>query len=221
MRPLTDTCPKPLLAVGGKPLIVWLIERLVRAGVRDLVINHAHLGSMIETALGTGNTWGARIRYSPEPVALETAGGIANALPLLGRDPFIVANADVYSGYDYTGLVRVIDRLRIEGQPDRAHLVLVDNPDHHPGGDFTFEQGRVTAFGPHRLTYTGIGVLTPALFASISQGTSARLAPLLRAAIAAGTVSGERFDGTWIDVGTPERLTNLDRHLRVQGHGTG
>lgn len=221
MRPLTDTCPKPLLAVGGKPLIVWQIERLVGAGVHDLVINHAHLGSMIEAALGTGTAWGARIRYSPEPVALETAGGIANALPLLGRDPFIVANGDVYAEYDYTGLVRVIERFRIEGQPDRAHLVLVGNPAHHPGGDFVLEQGRVAVSGPDRLTYAGIGVFTPALFAPVARGNPARLAPLLHAAVATGAVSGERLDGTWIDVGTPERLAHLDRQLRAHGHGTG
>jgi MurNAc alpha-1-phosphate uridylyltransferase len=221
MRPLTDTCPKPLLVVGGKPLIVWQIERLVSAGFHDLVINHAHLGSMIEAALGTGSAWGARIRYSPEPVALETAGGIANALPLLGRDPFIVANGDVYAGYDFTNLVRVIERFRVGGQPDRAHLVLVDNPAHHPGGDFVLEQGRVTASGPDRLTYAGIGVFTSALFAPVARGNPARLAPLLHAAIATGAVSGERFDGTWIDVGTPERLGHLDRQLRTQGHGSG
>jgi MurNAc alpha-1-phosphate uridylyltransferase len=210
MRPLTDRTPKPLLEVAGKPLIVWHIEKLVKAGISDLVINHAHLGSQIEQALGDGSRFGARIQYSPEAHALETAGGIANALPLLGDAPFAVINGDIFCDYDFAGLHQRAAALKSGG--DAAHLVLVDNPPQHPGGDFALHGGRVTDGGP-RLTFSGIGIYWPALFAGIPRGRIAPLAPLLRAQIAVGKVSGEHHTGLWVDVGTPQRLAELDRQV--------
>lgn len=210
MRPLTDATPKPMLPAGGKPLAVWLVEALVRAGVRELVVNHAHLGHFVEAGLGDGARFGATIRYSPEPVALETAGGIANALALLGDAPFVVANGDVFTRFDFAPLVARAAALPADVL---AHLVLVPNPPHHPAGDFALAPPRVVAEGPDRLTFSGIAVYRPALFADVAPGAKAKLAPLLRAAMAGGRVTGERFDGTWIDVGTPERLAALDGAL--------
>ncbi|MFO1198994.1 MAG: nucleotidyltransferase family protein [Burkholderiaceae bacterium] len=212
MRPLTDRCPKPLLEVGGKPLIVWTIERLARAGVRELVINHAHLGAMIEAALGDGTRFGVAIAYSPEREALETAGGITQALPLLGDGPFAVVNGDVWCDWDF-------GRLRtIAAQMDAAALdawcVLVDNPAHHPRGDFGVRDGRLRDddAGP-RLTFSGIGAYRASLFAGIARGARAPLAPLLRAAAAGGRAGAERHAGRWVDVGTAERLAELDAQL--------
>ncbi len=211
MRPLTDSCPKPLLVAGGKPLIVHHIEALARAGLRDIVINHAHLGHMIEAALGDGSAFGVRIRYSPEAVALETAGGILNALHLLGEAPFLVINGDIHCDLDLATLVARAPTLAADG--DRAHLVLVPNPPHHPEGDFHLDGGRITPASAARLTFSGIGVYHPALFADLAAGARAALGPLLRTAIAAGQVSGQRHDGDWLDVGTPERLAELDQRL--------
>lgn len=211
MRPLTDTCPKPLLEAGGKPLIVWQIERLRAAGLSGIVINHAHLGARIEAALGDGSALGVDIRYSPEPVALETAGGIRQALPLLGPEPFVVVNGDVFCDADLAAVRAAARGLRTDG--DLAHLVLVANPAHHPEGDFSLDGDRVVGHGP-ALTFSGIGAYHPALFADLPAGQPARLAPLLREAIVRGRVSGRFHDGTWIDVGTPERLAELDRRLR-------
>lgn len=207
MRPLTDRTPKPLLPVAGKPLIVWHLERLARAGFHEVVINHAHLGDQIEALLGEGDAWNVNIRYSAEPRgALETAGGIANALPLLGADPFLVINGDIFCDWDF-GRACIPEQL--------AHLVLVDNPPHHPAGDFTLRGGKVGAGGTaSNLTFSGIGIYRPALFADIARGTSARLAPLLDEAIAVGLVGGEHHAGRWVDVGTPERLKALDIDLR-------
>ena len=207
MRPLTDRVPKPLLEVRGKALIAWTIEAIVRAGVKDIVINHAHLGNQIVAALARGESLGAGIQYSPEREALETAGGIAQALPLLGDAPFIVANADVFSDYDFSGLT-----MRELGD-DLAHLVLVDNPPHHPQGDFALSAGRVSNPGDSGtlLTYSGIGLYSPKLFEGIPHGMKAPLAPLLRKAMAAGRVGGERHAGLWNDVGTPERLAELNQ----------
>ena len=210
MRPLTDHTPKPLLEVAGKALIVWHIENLVRAGIRDLVINHAHLGAQIETALGDGSRFGAHIRYSSEGKALETAGGIAYALPLLGDEPFAVINSDIWCDYDFAGLHERAAGLKASG--DTAHLVLVDNPAHHPNGDFGLRQQRVADSMP-MLTFSGIGIYQPALFNGIPRGNIAPLAPLLRAQISLGKVSGEHHRGLWVDVGTPERLGELDRQL--------
>jgi len=211
MRPLTDATPKPLLEAGGQPLIVRHIEALVRAGLRDIVINHAHLGRRIEAALGDGERFGARIRYSPEGEALETAGGIAHALPLLGDAPFAVINGDIACDYDYARLAPLAGDLRARGL--LAHLVLVPNPPHHERGDFALQGGRVTAEGARKFTFSGIGLYDPALFAGIARGAKAKLAPLLRVAMDAGRVGGERHDGLWMDIGTPGRLAELDRLL--------
>ncbi|MDT3736741.1 MAG: nucleotidyltransferase family protein [Denitratisoma sp.] len=211
MRPLTDATPKPLLIAGGKPLIVWHIEALVRAGIREIVINHAHLGCMIEAALGDGARFGATIRYSPESEALETAGGIANALPLLGDAPFAVINGDIACDFDYARLPAIA-----RAMPDRhlqAHLVLAPNPPHHPQGDFALRDSRVLAEGEPKLTFSGIGLYDPRLFAGIARGAKAKLAPLLHMAMGDGAVSGELHSGRWMDVGTPERLSELDRLL--------
>jgi N-acetyl-alpha-D-muramate 1-phosphate uridylyltransferase len=233
MRPLTDHTPKPLLQVGGKPLIVWHIERLVAAGITDLVINHAHLGAQIEAALGDGKTWGAHIQYSRETAALETAGGIANALPLLGEEIFAVVNGDVFCDYDFAQLPALAAQM--QAQQDLAHLVLVDNPPQHPHGDFALLGGRMMLPTPPNLplsgeartspltrgdggvkplTFSGIGLYHPALFSNIAAGTKAPLAPLLREQIALGKVSGAHHRGVWVDVGTPQRLTELDAQLR-------
>ena len=217
MRPLTDHTPKPLLPVAGKPLIVWHLERLAKAGLREVVINHAHLGEQIEAALGDGARWGLSIGFSPEPEgALEAAGGIANALPLLGADaPFLVTNGDIHCDWD---VARAATALMPEYL---AHLVLVPNPQHHPQGDFSLNGIEVGAditaaagCGVQVGTFSGIGVYRPQLFAGIPRGTRAKLAPLLRAAMAEGQVSGELHPGRWTDVGTPQRLAELDAELR-------
>ncbi len=208
MRPLTDHTPKPLLQVGGKPLIVWHIEKLAAAGFREIVINHAHLGAQIEAALGNGHQFGVSIRYSPEAEALETAGGIANALPLLGGEPFLVVNGDVFSEIDFAGM----NKLKND---DLAWLLLVDNPEHNPRGDFALEDDRVIGQGPTMYTFSGIGIYRPALFEGVVRGSKAKLAPLLRTAMASGKVGGELYSGRWMDIGTPERLTELDRILRA------
>lgn len=221
MRPLTDHTPKPLLEVGGKALIVWHIERLVQAGVTELVINHAHLGQQIEDALGDGSRYGAQIHYSPETQALETAGGIAYALPWLDyeNEPFAVVNGDIWCDYDFSRLARQADVLKVNG--DMAHLVLVDNPPHHSKGDFYLNQNRITPadMDCSLLTFSGIGLYHPAMFRAIERGSVAPLAPLLRTRITEGRVSGEHHQGGWIDVGTPQRLNELDTQLRtVQKH---
>ncbi len=217
MRPLTDTCPKPLLHVGGQPLIAWHLQHLAMAGFHDIVINHAHLGTQIEAALGDGAAWGLKIRYSPEPAgALETAGGIANALPLLGNAPFLVINGDIFCDWDVARVKGLFANNLAEN--DLAHLVLVDNPAHHPQGDFVLTGSRILPDGTdhrtdNRFTFSGIGVYRPALFSTIPRGQPAKLAPLLRAAAAAHRVSGERHPGRWTDVGTPQRLAELDAQL--------
>ena len=218
MRPLTDHTPKPLLVVGGKPLIVWHIERLRVAGFTRIVINHAHLGQQIETALGNGAAFGVSIEYSREGSALETAGGIATALPLIDAEVFTVVNGDIYCEYDFSRFAEPMARLAAGN--DQAHLVLVDNPPHHLRGDFVLDGGRVvnadSPLTPHLLplTFSGIGVYHRALFADTPAGEKAPLAPLLRQAIDAGRASGEHFGGRWVDVGTPARLAALDEELR-------
>ena len=205
MRPLTDHIPKPLLKVGGKSLIVWHLERLAKAGFKEVLINHAHLGEQIEQALGDGSVWGLSIRYSPETTALETAGGIANALPLFGDAPFLVVNGDVFTEIDFGALQLV--------SPNLAHLVMVDNPPQHPDGDFVVDSGKVTNQGNHKLTFSGIGIYHPALFVDVERGQAAKLAPLLRSAMIKGLVTGEHYQGIWHDIGTPERLSFLDKQL--------
>ena len=216
MRPLTDRTPKPLLEAGGKPLIVWQIERLKAAGFTGLVVNHAHLGQQIEDCLGDGADRGVAIAWSREPEPLETAGGIATALPLLGDAPFLVTNGDVYAEFDYGRLLPVLRDMADD--PDHlAHLVLVDNPPHHVQGDFTLDGNRVIQPPTHaagRLTFSGIGCYRPELFAGIPVGTKAKLAPLLRAAMDKAQVTGEHFAGRWEDVGTPQRLADLDHEIR-------
>ena len=218
MRPLTDNTPKPLLQVGGKPLIVWHIERLVRANITRIVINHAHLGMQIEAALGNGRQFGAHIHYSPEVTALETAGGIAFALELLGDKLFTVVNGDVFCDYNFEPLFAIAEQMKRSG--DTAHLVLTDNPSHHPQGDFYFSGGRVFPTPENQkktqLTFSGIGLYQPALFSQIPRGSKAPLAPLLREQIALGRVSGEHHHGIWVDVGTPQRLDELDKSLLTQ-----
>lgn len=205
MRPLTDHTPKPLLKVGGKALIVWHIERLAAAGFKDIVINHAHLGAQIEAALGDGSQWDVHIQYSPEPIALETAGGIANAMTLLGDAPFLVVNGDVFTDIDFGAL-------RLES-PDVAHLVMVNNPPQHAAGDFALLNGKLHAEGSIKLTFSGIGIYQPSLFADVVRGEAAKLAPLLKAAMVQGLVSGSHHQGQWHDIGTPERLQALDSQL--------
>ncbi len=216
MRPLTDQMPKPMLTVGGKPLVVWHIERLRAAGFKHIVINHAHLGQLIEDALGNGAAFGVSIEYSREISALETAGGIATALPLIDSEVFPVVNGDIYCEYDFSRLAEPMARLA--AGHDQAHLVLVGNPPHHPQGDFVLDAGRVVplSFAPHGspLTFSGIGVYHRALFAHTAAGEKAPLAPLLRLAIDAGRVGGEHYAGRWEDVGTPARLHALDEELR-------
>ncbi|SSW64067.1 N-acetylmuramate alpha-1-phosphate uridylyltransferase MurU [Achromobacter agilis] len=210
MRPLTDRLPKPLLSVGGQPLIVWHLRRLAAAGIRDIVINHAWLGHEIERALGDGSEHGVRIRYSAEAAALETAGGIAQALPLLGDAPFLVVNGDVWCDWDPASAAPLARDLPEGG----AWLLLVDNPVQHPAGDFHLAaDGRVHAQGEPRLTFSGIGVYHPSLFADVVRGTAAPLAPLLRQAMARNLARGARHEGRWTDVGTPQRLADLDAEL--------
>lgn len=206
MRPLTDRVPKPLLLAGGKPLIVHLIERLRREGFCDLVINHAHLSQQLLSALSDGRRLSVRIRYSAEPQeALDTGGGILNALPLLGNSPFLVVNGDVWTDYPFHRLAKE--------PPHLAHLVMVDNPRHHPEGDFAVIDGKIDHRGRSRLTFGGIGVYRPELFAGHGGGRFP-LAPLLREVAMRGEVSAEYYGGQWIDVGTPQRLNELDARLR-------
>ena len=213
MRPLTDHCPKPLLPAAGKPLIVYHLERLTDAGIKDIVINHAHLGEQLVSRLGNGSEWGLSITWSPEPVgALETAGGICQALQHLddgGDAPFLVINGDIYCDWP---IAQVTMR-----ETDLAHLVLVNNPPQHPTGDFTLQNNRVSdkTDDVPALTFAGIGFYRPSLFKALTLGTPAKLAPLLRAAMADQRVSGEHHTGRWEDVGTPDRLAALDAELRA------
>ncbi len=227
MRPLTDHTPKPLLKVGGKPLIVWHLENLAKAGFKDIVINHAHLGQQIEDALKDGANWGLHIKYSPEKVALETAGGIANALHLLGSEPFLVVNGDTFTEIDFASISQHIKSDALQAnihkasrgiKNARAHLVLVNNPPQHPNGDFAIDfinqnHGLLKNEGKQMLTFSGVGVYHPDLFAHVVIGQPAKLAPLLRAAIAENAATAQHYTGVWHDIGTPERLKNLDEIL--------
>ncbi len=203
MRPLTLTTPKPLVRAGGVPLIEYHLRALAAAGFADIVINHAWLGQQIEDYLGDGSRFGVSIQYSPEGEPLETGGGIFRALPLLGDEAFVVVNGDIWTDYDFSVLHQPINGL--------AHLVLADNPNHHPAGDFTLVGGQVHDGQPDTptLTYSGIAVLHPQLFDGCTAGAF-KLAPLLRRAMADGQVSGERLNGRWVDVGTHERLAEVE-----------
>jgi len=214
MRPLTDTTPKPLLPVGGKPLIVWHLENLARDGFRDIIINHAHLGQMLESVLGDGKQFGVKIQYSREGEALETAGGIAHALPLLGKEPFLVVNGDIFIDYDFSKAREIGMAMRANPDMFSAYLVLVDNPPHNPKGDFGLSNSRVLMNGP-LLTFSGVAVYHPDNFRNIANGSKAPLAPLLKKLIQFDLVRGEHHSGTWVDVGTPQRLQALDQQLRA------
>ena len=203
MRPLTLTTPKPLVQAAGVPLIEYHLHALAAAGFNEIVINHAWLGQQIEDHLGDGSRFGLSIQYSPEGEPLETGGGIFRALSLLGDDAFLVVNGDIWTDYDFSVLHQPINGL--------AHLVLADNPPHHPKGDFTLIDGKVQDGEPdaQTLTYSGIGVLHPQLFDGCSDGAF-KLAPLLRNAMDKGEVTGERLKGHWVDVGTYERLAEAE-----------
>jgi N-acetyl-alpha-D-muramate 1-phosphate uridylyltransferase len=214
MRPLTDHTPKPLLPVAGKPLILWHLEKLAKAGFARIVINHAHLGDQIEELLGDGSAFGVELRYSNEGDPLETAGGIATALSLIEAEIFPVVNGDVFCDYEFSRFAGIMQTMQ-RGNA-LAHLVLVDNPAHHPRGDFHLQAGQVHEAGAPRLTFSGIGVYRRGLFAGIEPGKKAPLAPLLKAAMAQGLVAGEHYSGRWVDVGTPERLMSLDNEITRQ-----
>ncbi|MDB5838256.1 MAG: nucleotidyl transferase [Herminiimonas sp.] len=225
MRPLTDTCPKPLLKVRGRPLIVWHILNLVRAGITDIVINHAHLGRMIEETLGDGSRFGATITYSDEGVALETAGGIAKARHLLGEEPFVALAADIYCPhFDFEDVKTALQDNDVWGNPlppeqrDLAWLYLVKNPPHNPGGDFALYSFSVANEGEPMLTFSGIGVYRPEMFDSVAAGAAAKLAPILREFAARGRIGGEVYRGDWTDVGTVERLDQLNAPLTKGTH---
>jgi MurNAc alpha-1-phosphate uridylyltransferase len=207
MRPLTDHTPKPLLLVAGKPIIEYTIAQLVAAGFTELIINHAHLGAQIEAKLGDGQALGATIHYSPEgEQGLETAGGIINALPLLGKEFFLVVNGDIATDFDFSTLKNL--------PVDLAHLVLVANPAHHPVGDFGINNaGLVDELATEQLTFSGIGLYSPKLFHNLEAG-SRKLGQLLRQAIAKQRVSGQKHTGFWLDIGTPERLQELNAYYR-------
>lgn len=209
LRPLTLHTPKPLVRASGVPLIEYHVRALAAAGFTELVINHAWLGQQIEDYLGDGTRFGVRIAYSAEGEPLETGGGIFQALPLLGNQPFVLVNGDIFTDYPFAELRRPLSGL--------AHLVLVDNPGHHVAGDFCLRAGQVTdaQLGQENLTYSGMAVLSPALFAGCQPGAF-KLAPLLRAAMADGQVSGEQFGGCWVDVGTHERLAEVERLLEAR-----
>jgi len=212
MRPLTDTLPKPLLLAGRRMLIEWQIERLAQAGFRDLVVNHSYLGARIEEALGDGKRYGVRIDYSHEPQALETAGGVAQALHLLAGEPFVVVSGDIHTAFDYATLLPRIEAIARHPERRAAHFVLVDNPPWHAGGDMGLADGLITRDGP-RLTYANIAVFHPRLFEAIAPGTWQKLFPWAYAFVDEGRVSGEHFRGDWDNVGTPAQLAALDRRL--------
>jgi MurNAc alpha-1-phosphate uridylyltransferase len=220
MRPLTDSCPKPLLKVRGRPLITWHVLNLVRAGITEIVINHAHLGHMIEEELGDGSRYGARIAYSHEAVALETAGGIANALHLLGDQPFLAVSGDIYAPYfDFEQVKDVLPEADMWGQPwpadkrDVAWLYLTPNPWHNPDGDFALDMYTLSNQGSPKWNFAGIGVYRPEMFAEITPGEHAKFSPLMRKYIDLKRVGGEIYDGPWVNVGTVAQLEELNAPL--------
>nr|WKF58314.1 N-acetylmuramate alpha-1-phosphate uridylyltransferase [Paraburkholderia busanensis] len=217
MRPLTDTCPKPLLEAGGKPLIVWQIERLAQAGFRTIVINHAWLGERIEAALGDGSRWQVALRYSAEHEALETAGGIAQALPLLEDEAqgevFVAVAGDVYSDFDYAALHAPAERLAALPEPG-MHLVMVPNPPFHPNGDFGLVDGVLSLDAQPRVTFGSIGLYDTRMFRDLPRGTRRALSPYYRETISRGLASGELYEGLWENVGTAAQLGELDLRLR-------
>ena len=216
MRPLSDTRPKPLLEAGGKPLIVWQVERLVAAGFGDIVINVAHLAADIEAALGDGARFGATLRYSREPLPLEVAGGIATALPLLGNGVALIVSADLYSDYDYAALRPRLAAIEATTGPPHLHMVMVPNPAYHPGGDFVLDAGRLALDGAPRLTFGNIALYRSSLFRDLPRGEKAKILPLYQDWIGRGWASGELFTGRWANVGTRDDLSSLETLLRAQ-----
>ena len=208
LRPRTDRTPKALIEVGGKPLLAWHLERIRRAGIRDVVINVSHLAERITERFGDGAEYGLALHWSHEPQALETAGGIAKARTLLGDAPFLLANADIWCDYDFSRLSGISLDARL------AHLVLIPNPPHNAKGDFSLEDARLGNDAAPRYTYSGIAVLSPALVSNVPSGEKAPLAPLLRSAAERGVASGELHRGAWHDVGTEERLAQLESRMR-------
>jgi MurNAc alpha-1-phosphate uridylyltransferase len=213
MRPLSDATPKPLLRAGGKALIVWQIEALARAGYRDLVINAAHLAAALTAELGDGARFGVRIAWSLETEALETAGGIATAMPLLPEGPVPIVSGDVWTAFDYASLAARAAAMRASAAAPRVHLVMVPNPVFHPQGDFALQAGTIVPDGSVRLTFGNIGLYDTALFRELPRGVKLKLLPLYHDWIGRGLVSGERYDGPWANVGTPAELADLDARL--------
>ncbi|MEO8754761.1 MAG: N-acetylmuramate alpha-1-phosphate uridylyltransferase MurU [Casimicrobiaceae bacterium] len=213
MRPLSDATPKPLLMAGGKPLIGWQIEALARAGYRKLVINAAHLAGQLQAALGDGNDHGVEIAWSLEAQPLETAGGIATAMPLLPEGPVLIVSGDIWTRFDYASLRTRSDEMAMDAAMPRVHLVMVPNPPFHPDGDFALEGERIHRQGPRKLTFGNIGVYDTALFRELPRGVKLKLLPLYHDWIARGLVSGELYAGPWANVGTPAELAALDLAL--------
>jgi MurNAc alpha-1-phosphate uridylyltransferase len=213
MRPLSDRLPKPLLQVGGKPLIVWQLERLVAAGCADIVVNVAHRSEMIAAALGDGSRFSATVRYSRGPEPLEVAGGIATALPLLGDDLVLIVSGDVYAEYDYASLVARAAAMRATSAPPHLHMVMVPNPTYHPDGDFTLADGQLTLDGASRRTFGNVALYRTALFRTLPRGEKLPMLPLYREWIGRGWASGELHTGVWANIGTPDELSKLDRLL--------
>jgi MurNAc alpha-1-phosphate uridylyltransferase len=223
MRPLSDLTPKPLLEVGGVPLIERQVRALVAAGYVDIVVNVSHLADRLVAALGDGSALGASIRWSREAEPLETAGGIATAMPLLPEGPALIVSGDLWTAFDYRSLERVARTMADDPAPPRVHLVMVDNPDYHPRGDFVLVpgpggRGRLTADDGPRLTYGNIGVYDTALFRELPRGRKLKLLPLLEDWIARGWVSGEHYAGAWANLGTPADLADLNRRLTAGMH---
>ena len=208
MRPLTDEIPKPLLEVAGKPLIVWHIEKLAKAHFKEVVINHAYLGEMIEAYLGNGSKWGLKIQYSREGSPLETAGAIKKALSFLGDEPFLVVNADIFTDLDYITLKNMnLDNFK-------GHLVMVKNPPHHIKGDFVLKHNKIELEGSNKLTFSGLAIYRPEIFEEINMESVAKLAPILKKLIDAGCICGEQYHGLWFDIGTPKRLEEINFFLK-------
>jgi MurNAc alpha-1-phosphate uridylyltransferase len=219
MRPLSDTLPKPLHEAGGKPLVVWQIEALARAGFRDIVINAAHLADRLVERLGDGGAFGVRLAWSREPEPLEAAGGIATALPLLPQGPALIVSGDIWTSYDYASLVPRAEAMQRDPASPRVHLVMVPNPPYHPAGDFVLAAAesataRLALAGSPRLTFGNIGLYDTALFAELPRGAKLKLTPLFADWIGRGLASGERYDGPWSNIGTPDDLAWLDATLR-------
>ena len=216
MRPLSDATPKILLKAGGKPLIVWQVEALARAGFRDIVINAAWLAPQLVAAVGDGDAFGVRIRWSIEPEPLETAGGIATALPLLPAGPALIVSGDIWTQFDYATLLARAEAMAGSAAPPRVHLVMVPNPPFHPDGDFVLDAGRIVLDGAGKLTFGNIGLYDTALFRELPRGFKLKLLPLYHEWIGRGLVSGERYDGPWVNVGTPAELAALDSQLAAR-----